>query len=139
MGDDVTIDEIFNLIENENAAHNHDIYQDFPEFCFSDEDYMACVDAEDCMHHDPLVKSTITERRKTEMSRLIRFGWKRNERKTPLGKKKRYVYTSPDGNETSLKGVMNAINFSIMIDNSDISLIEDITKEPRVQNVGDEV
>ena len=92
----------------------------FPELALDDEEYMCYVAADNVRHLEPVSTNDDTKsstRRRTELDRLARNGWKRDSTSTVLGKRNLYTYNGPNGVvETSLKRVMHQIRLSIIVD-----------------------
>ena len=134
MTDSLSVIGIFDLIDDDKTQSNASD-DEFPEFCFTDEDYMAYIDAEGYELYDSFETSTQREdcgstnaaQHKTEILKLDRFGWRRCEQEPLLGKRKRYVYAASHEKEISFKGVIDAKNLSTMIDDIDIKVIEELS------------
>ena len=107
----------------------------FPELALDDEEYTCYVAADNVRHSEPDVPVSTNDdtksstRRRTELDRLARNGWKRDSTSTVLGKRNLYTYNGPNGVvETSLKRVMQQIRLSNIVDKVDMSELEDMTE-----------
>ena len=99
---------------------------------------MCYVAADNVRHSDPFEPDVpvstnddtkSSTRRRTELDRLARNGWKRDSTSTVLGKRNLYTYNGPNGVvETSLKRVMQQIRLSNIVDKVDMSELEDMTE-----------